>query len=321
MIARLAVVACGAASIVTACSSSPTMQDQMPSLAANQGVAALAFHQAYGVSELILLSKSSRDQTLYVSSIADGDSVVLIPADAGRYCFHQYHIGGHFFTAEHDDQCFEVQPGKVSYGGMYEPYQTVTMNPGPETQKTKGMVPMDDFHGFLRLLRRNYPHIAAQSFSTIEDVPPQGICSLLGQQLATKLLGAPVDAGIEISTTNAPECVFSDSRGHEVKYSFLLGNDPEKQFDSLTSGEMANGWSSWSAPRNYGLPLGRKLEMSKKPDALKMAVLLRDRVFTLTVSGGDAGMLQEPMISAARSIVAGCQVAEMTFQSCVYQAH
>lgn len=147
---------------LAACSTAPLTHDGFPTLQKDQGIAAIVFDTNETISSVFIKSMSGGGSDLYIDTVEPGRRIYLFVTPAGTYCLHQLHIDNNNFTTNTPDQCFEVDAGKVSYGGDYSAY----VSP-PELRKEVGAflaIPVDHkqhMQKFLELLRIQYPQIAA----------------------------------------------------------------------------------------------------------------------------------------------------------------
>lgn len=149
-------------SLLSACSTDPIATDSVPMLGSGQGIAAVAFHSYVDATEVVIKPMSGSGKQLYIPSVPIGESIFLFVTPSGRYCMHQFHVGPAIFTARADDQCFDVRPGIISYGGTFSPnvnFQGLLIN------LSGGMSSGENVTDFLNLLRKNYPKIAAWALS------------------------------------------------------------------------------------------------------------------------------------------------------------
>lgn len=257
-----------------------------------------------GVSQVSILPASGQGKKLYIASGPPDDHVYMFVADAGRYCLHQFNIGGEVVTARVDYQCFEVSPGQFSYGGSF----TLVGGLGAYEKPVGGAQHRDDADKFKNLLLDEYPNIATKTLlpSELEDMQrarieasKTGLCGALGMETASALLGASVAPGVD-SHAFAHSCGFKHSEDRSVFLGVMEGpNITEEYFDGLTSLKYST-WKNWTP-----IPgLGDKARLGKEGDKYELLILVGKKMFALTVEGSSRSDLVQAMTEAAQQILA-----------------
>lgn len=132
----------------------PLQQGEPPRLGKGEGLAAVMMDTADPLSEVFIRPAGGNGTALEIPSIPVGQNVYLFKAPAGNYCFQQFHYGDIlFFGRGADLDCFNVPAGELGYSGDLAP------------RVVNGQVIIHqnyDFDAFQRLLKKQYPQIAAQ---------------------------------------------------------------------------------------------------------------------------------------------------------------
>lgn len=294
------------------CSTGPISEDRMPKLEADQGIAAVVIDSAVGVSQITIVPISGNGKKLFIPSANEGiREIFLFVTPAGRYCMHQFSAGYYFYTAKSDDQCFDVLPGKMSYGGDYVPFTPIYQFTGPArvlTTSEGGMKQSENRDDFLSLLSYSFPNIAANTLTageqkTADEIAAaqstKGLCGVLGSDNAAVLLGVSVRVGLP-TAGYASACTFSHSDQQAVHLGVMQGPDvDEKRFDVLTSVDKFSGWIDWTPV----VGLGRKASMGKKGNVCELMILLEKSIVALTVEGSQRDDVEAAMVVVARQIL------------------
>lgn len=132
----------------------PIQQDQPLLLAAGDGIAAVQFDSLDTLTQVQIVSAQSGGKTLDIPTVPTGKSTYLFEVAAGRYCLQRFSYGGYliFHKGEYVG-CFVVPAGEVGFSGIYSPRGA---NGGVITGQDL------DVADAKAVLRREYPHIAAQ---------------------------------------------------------------------------------------------------------------------------------------------------------------
>jgi hypothetical protein len=304
--------------MLTACSNvQPYTEDRLPALGPNQGIAAIAFTHASDVFAVRIKPISGTGKTLEIPSLPDGESVFLFVTEAGRYCLDHFSSGAGSYYSAKDDQCFDVEVGKIAYGGMYQPLPGLTILNGSVPPEGLGhgavMVDVDDWPGFLRLMRAKYPHIAASAFATKSDVslaqeklppppatpPPSGVCDLMTTEQASELLGKEVKPGVEWKFGNLTTCNYQHSDDESVHVHFEPCSDPNEDLDS-SFGKESFATGGVMQPIQ-GFP--GKAGIANKGHNYELNVALPDRMIILIVDGTKREDIVEAMVAAMQRIL------------------
>jgi len=156
-----------------ACAVSPIMADRMPVLNPGEGMVGISFDSpSVELTSVIFDSASGAGKKLRISEVPIGQSVFLFVASAGRYCLERRTLteNGISVPREQESPCFDIEAGKVSYGGTlflsFDKSQLLSgmhhLN-GSLTRENRIQI-------FLDMTNHSYPHIAP-SFSAVSDHP------------------------------------------------------------------------------------------------------------------------------------------------------
>lgn len=143
--------------MLTACSSAPVLQNKVPALGPDEGIAAVLVDSRDPISQLTLERARRGGTTIDVPAAPVGKSLYLVAAKAGQYCVVSFRYGDYrFHSPHHDLDCFIVEPGRIAYSGSLMPEAT----PGDTSAAILEQAFKPD--DFIALLYRDYPAIAAK---------------------------------------------------------------------------------------------------------------------------------------------------------------
>jgi hypothetical protein len=288
---------------LSACSTNQTIEDKMPQLQPGQGLAAVVIDTGDDISQVSMIPITGTGQALLIPSVPAGEHLYLFVAEAGTYCMHHFNTKRTSFGARANDQCFDVEPGKISYGGVYIPFVGFNFY----VQAFGAMSQDDDWKNFWQLLKSTYPNIAASAFATPETIakesapppasPSTGICKLLNVGDASALLGAKTDDGVENSEL-IPACTYTHDEQQVVRVSLLKqASMDSKSMDDLTP-KTNYGWSKASPVPEVG---DEALFFSRGSTSQLYVLKTHQFILILTVEGVQRPDLQSAMGQAAKT--------------------
>src|SRR5690348_6834058 len=139
---------------ITACSTNQAIEDRMPQLQSGQGIAAVVIDTGEDISQVSMIPVKGTGEALLIPSVPAGEHLYLFVTEAGTYCMHRFNTAHSSFSAKSNDQCFDVEPGKLSYGGVYQPFVGFNFY----LQAFGAMSQDDDWKNFWKLLKSTYPN-------------------------------------------------------------------------------------------------------------------------------------------------------------------
>lgn len=279
------------------------MADDSIHLQAGQGLAAVIIDSSQPLTQILLTPLQKGLKTLVIPSSPTGKHLYLFVTDAGTYCIHHFNTARSSFDAKVDNQCFEVETGKISYGGVFEPFIGFT----PTFSSIGAMTQRNDWDGFWKLLKSTYPTLAGSAFATPETIanerPPapisSGICKFMSVQDATDLLGAQTDSGTELDAI-APACSYSHTDKQVVRVALLTHGDLDEKALNMYTPTSSYGWSKWvSVPG-----LADEARFVSRDAVLQLYVLKTHRfILILTVEGSQRADMEDAMARAAKTVL------------------
>lgn len=290
---------------ISGCSTNQAIEDKMPQLQPGQGIAAVVIDTDQDISQVSMIPITGTGHELLIPSVPTGEHLYLFVAAAGTYCMHHFNAGSHLFDAKSDDQCFAVDAGKISYGGVYTPFVGFNFS-----LATVGAVSQDDdWDSFWKLMKATYPNIAASTAppapetmaKTIPPAPPPpsptGICRLLNAEDASALLGVGVGAAQEDDSL-IPTCTYAHSDQQAVHISTVTrGYLNGGTLDAMTP-DHHYGWASFISIPN----LGDEARYTYRGDTYQLLVLKKNKfVLLLTVESPPGSDMQNAMTKAAQT--------------------
>lgn len=289
---------------ISACSTNQAIPDKMPQLRPGQGLAAIVINTDQPITQVIVTPLSKSGNPLFIPSVPAGKHLYLFAADVGTYCMHHFDAGNGSFDAKSDDQCFDVDAGKISYGGVYTPFIGFSFDQSP----FGAMSQESDWSSFWSLLRSTYPNIAAAAApptaeTTDKKQPPApspspaGICRLLSAKDASVLLGVEVGAAQE-NDALIPTCTYAHSDQQAVHISAITrGYMNGGSMDAMTP-DHHYGWASFVTIPD----LGDDARYTYRDDTYELLVLKKDKfLLLLTVESPPGSDMQNAMIQAAKA--------------------
>jgi hypothetical protein len=296
---------------VSACSTTPVTEDQPPQLRPGQGIAALIINGNGIFTDYVLKPVSGGGKELHIPSSPVGYQLFLFVTNAGKYCMNRFRVGHSYVIAKRDDQCFDVAAGKLSYGGVFTPYEGWSSS---KAWYIGGMSRDNNWALFWKLLRSNFPKIAASTYASQDFIPPttksvrkkytNSICDMFSIEDAEMLLGMSVSTGKEMSIYAYRSCNYVHSENKAVHVA--VNEDGTKEiFQHFTVSNPADGWSDW-APIDG---LGREAKITSKGDILQLAILIQNKIVFITVEGSLRTDIMTAMRSAAKIFLTNLQRA------------
>lgn len=313
----LSLLAC---TLLQACATNPIATDTLPPLKPGEGIAGISFDTVWELTPVMFGPASGDGPKLRISDVPLGQSAFLFVVPAGRYCLTSYVLAqnGLDMTNFHDDRCFDVEAGKLSYSGTfvptYDPYEVLT-----RTHRDGRMTLQDRPRAFLNALSLSYPHIAAAAFPTGSDrsvadlappgpPPSGGICALLSQKEAADILAMPVSDGHEFYMQTVDACNFMHSDDESVHVMVDSAEGRAALFKGVGYDAPATGATDWTAVPS----LGDKAAFGCKKDNCEVDVLWQGRVLVLVVDGTDRKDIKDALTNLARKIFPRWQAAPST---------
>ena len=138
--------------LLCACATAPMPQDQVVTLARDQGLAAVMIDTLDPLTE-VTFQQAGGGRKLVVATVPAGINIYLFPTHVGRYCMTHFHFASFDFTTQGAPECFQVSAGQLNYSGTLAP----RVEEGrPVTHQVM------DWQGFRVLLGERYPTVARQ---------------------------------------------------------------------------------------------------------------------------------------------------------------
>lgn len=143
----------GVALLGTGCVTKGLAPDELPVLAADEGLIGVQIDSLDKISQ-IQFTPTAEGTTLYISGVNPGISTHVFKAKVGEYCVYQIHFGEWRITWDERNLCFTVTPGELSYGGRFAPR---VVRGRTTMQQIAGDVPH-----FSNAVKKQYPAIAGK---------------------------------------------------------------------------------------------------------------------------------------------------------------
>jgi hypothetical protein len=289
---------------ISGCSTNQPINDVVPKLQPGQGLAAIVIDTGQPISQVIVTPDSGSEKPLFIPSVPTGKHLYLFVADVGMYCMHHFDARNSSFNAKADDQCFNVDKGKISYGGVYTPFVGFSFS----LSAFGAVSQSEDWDSFWSLLRSTYPNIAASAApptpeTTAKKQPPAqppsptGICGLLSEEDASALLGVEVGPAQEDDTL-IPTCTYTHSDQQAVHVSTILRGDLNGGTMDAVTPDHHYGWASWTA-----IPgLGDDARFTSRGSTYELLVLGKKKfILMVTVEGVQINDMQDAMTHIAKA--------------------
>lgn len=154
---RIVAYSAAATVLLQACVSTQVNPTQSLALGPGQGYVAIQLDLHQPNRELLFASAETGGH-LQIDNAPAGKSLYLFPVPAGHYCMSMYYIVGEQRIYPHDQGCFDVTAGRLTFSGYLDPavlYGNIAV----------GQI-RDDAAGQVAL-RNLYPQIAAQYLGTV----------------------------------------------------------------------------------------------------------------------------------------------------------
>lgn len=298
------------AALVAACATNPDMEDRLPVLTGDQGIAAVSFESTFDISDVQIVATTGAGGSLRIPAVPTGDSVFLFVTPAGKYCMQHYRFKGHDFNAKQLDQCFDVETGKLSYSGTFSPTMSLVDQIIGGNFMNGGMEQHDNPRAFVSALDQQYPHITAAAYPSGSDqsigemkVPAKpgasGVCDLMTTEQASELLGKGVDPGTEWGLGNLVSCNYLHSDDVSVHVQFVACGDQD-QYLTDRFGKEALDTGGIMHPVQ-GFP--GKAGVANKDHNYELNVALPDGLIVLIVDGTKRDDIVPAMIAAMQKIL------------------